>query len=195
MWRDSFKFREKRVMGAPFLLTWFRKVQQFSIFFPTVLRCLSDLKVTVINQYVIEHTFIWSAFVYFSTLTYTKRTFLHLWERYTTTNCTLFYVPEFENISLRGQQKNLDASCSSRLLHFFHCFYYIYYKMYSENRNINHKFRKVDHYYIIRFLLPLTILACKSRVKPIWFFFYFRVTPLSFFTTNITLHKHNKSKL
>lgn len=75
LWRDYFKFREKRVMGAPFLLTWFQKVQQFSIFFPTVLRCLSDLKVSVINQYVIEHTFIWSASVYFSTLTYTKRTF------------------------------------------------------------------------------------------------------------------------
>ena len=75
LWRDYFKFREKRVMGIPFLLTWFQKVQQFSIFFPTVLRCLSDLKVTVINQYVIEHTFIWSASVYFSTLTYTKRTF------------------------------------------------------------------------------------------------------------------------
>ena len=124
-----------------------------------------------------------------------KENFLHLWERYAITNCTSFYVPEFENISLRGQQKNLDASCSSHLLHFFHCFYYVYYKMYSENRNINHKLRKVDHNYIIRFLLPHTILTCKSRVKSIWFFLNFRVTPLSFFTTNITLHKPNKSKL
>ena len=109
-----------------------------------------------------------------------KENFLHLWERYTTTNCTLFYVPEFENISLRGQQKNLDARCSSHLLHFIHCFYYIYYKMYSENRNIKHKLRKVDHYYIIRFLLPLTILACKSRVKSIWFFSKFSCYPLEF---------------
>ena len=156
MWRDYFKFREKRVMGIPFWFKWFQNVQQFSIFFPTVLRCLSDLKVAVINQYV-RHLFT------FQPLHTQRELFAFVGE---ICHHKLYIVlrSRIREYLTQGPAEKFRGKLQQPFTAFFHCFYYTYYNMYSENRNINHKLRKVDHYYIIRFLLPLTILACKSRL-------------------------------